>query len=117
MERTRKLLAAGTLIGDEVINAQNEHIGKIEELMVSVDSGKVGYVVMSFGGVLGFGNKFFAIPWALLRVDQQKKCFVTNLDKELLKKAPGFDKDHWPDAADPYWEKMITDYYKEKIEV
>lgn len=50
MKNIRNLLASGTLIGDTVVNQANEHIGKIEELMISVSDGKVAYAVMSFGG-------------------------------------------------------------------
>lgn len=114
MNKIRNLLAAGTLIGDSVYTPRKEHVGKIEELMISLKDGKVSYAVMSFGGILGFGNKFFAIPWGLLRVDQENKCFILNLEKERLRTAPGFDKDHWPDTADPRWEKLVTDYYREK---
>jgi sporulation protein YlmC with PRC-barrel domain len=112
MKSTRKLLAAGTLIGDKVVNLQNEEVGKIEELMISVKDGRVGYAVMSFGGVLGFGNKFFALPWSTLNVDQEKKCFVLSIDKERLKNAPGFDKEKWPDMSDPTWSAEINTYYQ-----
>ena len=112
MKSSRNLLAAGTLIGDKVINQQNEEVGKIEELMISVNDGRVGYAVMSFGGVLGFGNKFFALPWSTLHVDQEKKCFVLNVDKERLKNAPGFDKDHWPDMSDAKWTTEINTFYQ-----
>lgn len=111
MKKYRHLLASGTLIGDKVVNQKNEDIGKIEELMISVEDGQVGYAVMSFGGVLGFGNKFFAVPWSTLRVDEEKKCFVINVDKEKLKNAPGFDKDHWPDMT-PEWSAELSSYYK-----
>ncbi len=111
MSNYRNLLAAGTLIGDTVYNAKNEEIGKIEELMISVQDGKVGYAVMSFGGFLGFGNKFFAVPWSTLRVNEEKKCFVISVDKEQLKNAPGFDKDHWPDMT-PEWAAEINTFYK-----
>jgi sporulation protein YlmC with PRC-barrel domain len=111
MTKYRNLLAAGTLIGDDVINQQNESIGKIEELMISVEDGRVNYAVMSFGGFLGFGNKFFAVPWTTLKVDEEKKCFVINVEKERLKSAPGFDKDHWPDMTSE-WASEINTYYK-----
>ena len=111
MKEPRNLLAAGTLIGDSVVNQQNETVGKIEELMISVHDGRVGYAVMSFGGFLGFGNKFFAVPWNTLHVDEKNKCFVINTDKERLKEAPGFDKDHWPDMT-PEWAAEINTFYK-----
>lgn len=114
MKNTRNLLASGTLIGDKVVNQENEHIGKIEELMISVTDGKVAYAVMSFGGFLHFGNKFFAIPWQTFRVDEEKKRIVLNVDKESLKNAPGFDKDHWPDMLDETFTTEISTYYKFK---
>ena len=111
MEKFRRLLAAGTLIGDKVVNQKNENVGEIIELMISVEDGRVNYAVMSFGGFLNFGDKFFAVPWSTLHVDEQKKCFVLNVDKERLKDAPGFDKDHWPDMT-PEWAVGIDTFYK-----
>ncbi len=114
MNKTRNLLASGTLIGDKVVNHENQHIGKIEELMISVADGKIAYAVMSFGGFLHFGDKYFAIPWATLRVDEVNKRIVLNVDKESLKNAPGFDKNHWPNMADKTWGESISQYYGAK---
>ena len=111
MKQHRNLLASGTLIGDKVVNQKNEDIGTIEEFMIALDSGRIAYAVMSFGGMLHFGNKFFAVPWKVLRVDQDNKCFVINVDKERLEKAPGFDKDHWPDMT-PEWTSEVNSFYE-----
>ena len=35
-------------------------------------------------------------------------------DKESLKDAPGFDKDKWPNMADPTWTERIHSYYGTK---
>lgn len=106
----RNFLASGTLIGDKVYNSKKEHIGKIEELMIDLEKGRVGYAVMSFGGAFGFGNKFFAIPWQTLKVDQDNKCLILDVEKEKFEKAPGFDKDHWPDMS-PEFTQSINTYY------
>jgi hypothetical protein len=84
------------MIGDPVKNMQGEDLGKIEELMIDRDSGRVAYAVLSFGGVLGLGDKLFAIPWDALRLSTEEKAFFLDVDKEQLKNAPGFDKDNWP---------------------
>ncbi len=107
----RRVLAASTLEGDRVVNLQNEDLGKIEELMIDLQSGRVAYAVLSFGGLLGVGNKLFAIPWSALKVDTVEKRFVLNVSKDLLKEAPGFDKDNWPDMSDPAWGMRIYNYY------
>lgn len=94
------VMAAETLQGDDVINHQGEKLGSIEDIMLDVTSGKVAYAVLSFGGILGMGDKLFAIPWGALTLDADRKCFVLDVPKDRLQNAPGFDKDHWPAMAD-----------------
>ena len=91
-----RVLAADTLTGDKVVNLQNEDLGKIEHLMIDLGTGRIAYAVLSFGGFLGMGDKLFAIPWSALTVDTLEKRFILKVDKELLKRAPGFDKEQWP---------------------
>ncbi len=107
----RRVMSASTLEGDRVKNPQGEDLGKIEDIMIDVPTGRVAYGVLSFGGVLGMGSKLFAIPWSSLMLDEDEKNFVLNVDKERLKAAPGFDKDNWPDMADPNWRGQIYSYY------
>jgi hypothetical protein len=94
-----------------VRNAAGDDLGKIEEIMLDVPSGRVAYAVLSFGGVLGMGNKLFAVPWNALTVDEQEHQFTLNVDKQVLENAPGFDKDNWPDMADPSWGSQIYSHY------
>ena len=114
MERTPTIIAADTLTGDKVVNFQKEDLGKIEHLMIDMESGRIAYAVLSFGGFLGMGDKLFAIPWSSLKVDTVEHRFVLNVDKELLKAAPGFDKEHWPDMADRTWGAKVYTYYGAK---
>jgi sporulation protein YlmC with PRC-barrel domain len=106
-----RIMAADTLEGDDVVNAQGEDLGEIKEIMIDVPSGRVAYAVLSFGGVLGLGDKLFAIPWHALQLDPENHRFVLDVDKERLKNAPGFDKDHWPSMADQRWATDIHSYY------
>jgi sporulation protein YlmC with PRC-barrel domain len=109
-----KVLAADTLTGDKVVNHQKEDLGKIEHLMIDLANGRIAYAVLSFGGFLGMGDKLFAIPWSALTVDTVEKQFILNVDKEVLKRAPGFDKDHWPNMADRSWGTKVFTYYGAK---
>ena len=106
-----RVLSASTLKGDKVVNHQGEDLGKIEELMIDLDRGRIAYAVLSFGGFLGMGDKLFAVPWQAFGVDTAGKRLVLNTDKELLKKAPGFDKSNWPDMADAAWGSKLYGYY------
>jgi sporulation protein YlmC with PRC-barrel domain len=113
MERTRnpKVLSSTTICKDHVKNSAGEDLGKIEDLMVDLSSGRVAYAVLSFGGFLKMGNKLFAVPWQALHVDPANKQFVMNVDKKVLENAPGFDKDNWPDMADPTFGTRIYKHY------
>jgi len=106
-----RLLSASTITSDKVRNVAGEDLGKIEDLMIDVTGGKIEYAVLSFGGFLGMGDKHFAVPFDLLGVDRENECMVLNVDKERLKDAPGFDKDNWPDFADPSFRNSIRSYY------
>lgn len=110
-ENIRHVMSASSLIGDRVINPAGENLGKIEEFMIDLRTGCIAYAVLSFGGVLGIGDKLFAIPMKALSLDEDQKCFILNVDKEKLKNAQGFDKSNWPDFADQRWGTAIHDYY------
>ena len=111
-ERTLGIVLSGSsLKGDKVVNYKGEDLGKIEEVMIDLDRGRVAYAVLSFGGFLGMGDKLFAIPWQAFSVDTTNKRLVLNADKELLEKAPGFDKDNWPDMADLSLGSTLYGYY------
>ena len=107
----RRVMSASSLSGDRVKSPTNEDLGKIKELMIDVPTGRVAYAVLSFGGVLGIGDKLFAIPWNALTLDEDEKEFVLSADKTTLETAPGFDKDNWPDMADPSWRSQIYQHY------
>ncbi len=108
----RRTMSAGSLIGDKVVNMDGEDLGKVEEIMLDVNTGHVAYAVLSFGGVLGVGNKLFAIPWQALALSEKDKQFYLNVSREHLENAPGFDKDDWPDyASNPQGLNDVYAYY------
>ena len=102
-----KYLTATSIIGDKVYNPEGENMGKIEDIMIDINKGKIEYVVIEFGGFLTIGEKYFAIPFRLLQVDTANKAFIFNQPKEMLEKAPGFDMNHWPETnlhgEETYW--------------
>jgi sporulation protein YlmC with PRC-barrel domain len=104
-----KYLTATSILNDKVHNDADEHLGHILDIMLDITTGKIQYYVIEFGGFLGIGIKYFAIPFEMLKVDADKKVFRFNRTKEELEKAPGFDIDHWPDTnihleeVNSYW--------------
>jgi sporulation protein YlmC with PRC-barrel domain len=106
-----QFLSSTTLLGDHIRNTRGEELGKLEEIMLDLDTGQIAYAVLSFGGFLGLGDKLFAIPWQALTVDTENKEIVLAVSKEKLENAPGFDKDDWPESLDRNWVAEVYNYY------
>ena len=104
-------MSTSSLTGNEVYNLQDEDLGDVKDFMLDMRTGRVAYAVLSFGGFLGMGEKLFAVPWSALTLDTENKRFTLNVTKERLESAPGFDKDNWPNMADPVWADGIHTYY------
>ena len=111
MVNTVKYLSATTLIGDKIENVQQESLGDLKDIMLDTAGGKIEYAVLSYGGILGMGDKLFAVPWSALTVNHERKTLVLNVSKDRLKDAPGFDKDNWPNFADAAFAQTLNTYY------
>ena len=105
------LMGANTLLGNDVYNKDDDDLGDIKEFMIDMASGKIAYAVLSFGGLLGMGDKLFAVPWAALTLDTTNKRFTLDVPKETLKDAPGFDQDRWPSMSDKAWATGVHRFY------
>lgn len=106
-----RLMTASTLTGDKVVNRDGETLGSIDEIMLDVSLGRIAYAVMAAGGFMGLGEKLFAIPWSALTLDTERKRFVLDASKDTFRNAPGFDKDHWPEDADPTWHQSVHRHF------
>jgi sporulation protein YlmC with PRC-barrel domain len=105
------LLSASTLNGNDVKNAQGENLGQVKDIMLDTENNRISYYVLSFGGLLGMGNKLFAIPPEAMKLNTAEKCFVLNINKDRLDKAEGFDKDQWPNMADSTFRSNLYQHY------
>jgi hypothetical protein len=105
------LMGSDTLLGNDVYNKAGDDLGDIKEFMIDMASGKVAYAVLSFGGLLGMGDKLFAVPWAALTLDTTNKRFTLDVSKDVLKDAPGFNKDRWPSMSDKTWASGVHKFY------
>jgi len=112
----QQISRASKIIGAKVTSPKGESLGNIKELVLDPNSGQIVYAVVSFGGWFGLGNKLFALPWSALNWARDKENYVLDVQKETLKKAPGFDKNHWPDSSNKWdqWREEIEQFYHVK---
>ena len=99
------------VVGVNVQNTAGDDLGKVEEIILDKNKGNVRYVVLSYGGFLGMGDKLFALPWEVFSYNDDEDCFVINVKEETLKNSEGFDKDNWPNFSDPQFGTRLHSHY------
>jgi len=99
------------IIGSKVINLKGETIGKIENLVVDIDTGRIIYAVLESGGFLGIGEKLLPVPWKSLAALPPEGIFFLDQSKEQMKKAPALDRKNLPNMGDMQWGADVFKYY------
>lgn len=88
------------LLGAIVTGSDGATVGKVADVMMAAAEGRIVYVAVSVGGIVGIGERLFAVPWGCFVVDPIGGAMSVCLTKAALDGLAGFDKDAWPPAAD-----------------
>lgn len=84
-----ELAVGGDLTGDSVVSADDEDVGRLDEILIDVPSGRIAYAVLSCGGVFGIGARLYAVPWEALTRDGSRGCFILDRPREDLDSIAG----------------------------
>lgn len=110
---TRKLIASDKVEGTEVFDSKGEKVGTVRKVMIGKLDGKVRYVVMGMGGMFGFGEDNFPLPWDGLTYDTKLEGYRLNgvtKDDFKAKKAPSYGREEQPAWSEDY-DREIRAYY------
>ncbi len=99
-EETVSLMRISDIRDTRIRNPEGEDLGDLTDIAIDRESGRIIYAVLSYGGILGFGEKHFAIPWEAVRTHPGERVFVVDVDKRTLESAPGFARDAMPREGD-----------------
>ncbi|WP_333582989.1 PRC-barrel domain-containing protein, partial [Methanoculleus bourgensis] len=105
-EETVSLMHIGDIQDTRILNPEGEELGDLTDIAIDRETGRIIYAVLSYGGILGFGEKHFAIPWGAVRTPPGERVFVVDVDKRRLESAPGFARDAMPREGD--WSLVRT---------
>jgi sporulation protein YlmC with PRC-barrel domain len=100
MKQSTRFISANRLKQYDVINKIGQDMGQVQSFVIDMVAGRIAFVVVSFEGFLGISDKWFAMPWAILTWSDENKKFILDMPKADLEKAPGMDKNKWPDNID-----------------
>ncbi len=113
-DRLNDAAKASDLIGMTVKNYQDEKLGKVEDLAVDVESGRIVQVVISTGGFAGVGDRLTAVPPSALHHDVAGKILHLDASKEKLKNAPEFKIAKWEECCDSEHLAAVYRHYGEE---
>ncbi len=99
------------LMGQNVKNVADEDMGKVDNVMLNLPSGRVAYLILSPATGLGLGNNLYALPPNAFSINKDGKSLTSDVTKEKLAGAPHFDKNNWAQISDPAWAAQVYQYY------
>lgn len=109
---------ASQLQGMTIQNEAGKDLGNVRDVVIDTDHGKVKYVAVAYGGFLGLGSKLFAVPFDAFEYrpesQDREQVLLLNLNEEMVRKAPGFDADNWPNMASKEFAAAIDKHYADR---
>ena len=112
-DETYNMIASDKVEGTAVFDSNGEKIGTTRKVMIGKRDGQVRYVVMGCGGLFGFGEDNFPLPWDGLTYDTRLDGFKLNgvtKDDFQRDKAPSYARDQEPSWSDDY-DRSVRMYY------
>jgi hypothetical protein len=110
-DETNALISSDKVEGTAVYNREGEKLGSINSVMIDKISGQVAYAVMSFGGLLGMGDRYHPLPWHVLTYDTGQGGYLIDLDPSMLEGAPAYGATEMPNWSDRRWGQQLHEYY------
>jgi len=105
--------AASDIIGKKVTNAQDEDLGKVQDIIVNVQNSTAPYAIIAHGGVLGANRTKIAVPLSSLQCSPDGKNLMLSATKEQLQAASKTPTGAWVTVADSEWARKVDAYYGE----
>jgi sporulation protein YlmC with PRC-barrel domain len=103
MEDTERFIPTTRLGNYDLVNAKGQDMGQVQNFVIDMQFGRVAFVIVAFGGILGLNDKWFALPWEIMTWSPEKHTFIVDMPQSVLEKAPGMNKDHWMDELNADW--------------
>jgi sporulation protein YlmC with PRC-barrel domain len=85
---------ASDLIGKNLVNAEGEDIGEIEDFVID-DNGGAVFAIAGIGGFLGIGEKDIAVPFEDLEIRDDEVVLMTPMSTDELKDLPSYEEGTW----------------------
>ena len=101
--------SANELIGKKVVNAQDETLGKVHDIILDLESGTASYAVITHGSA--FTRNRVAVPLSALHWTDDGKAVQLSATRDQLQSATKSNTGAWSSVADAEWAKNVDGFY------
>jgi sporulation protein YlmC with PRC-barrel domain/osmotically-inducible protein OsmY len=102
------LTSADKLMGEEAVNTRQEKLGKIDNILVDMNNGRIVEVIVSSGGAMGVGNQLTAVPPQAFQWNSDTRTATLDTTPDTLHTSRQFSYTDWSAASD---RNNIADVY------
>lgn len=120
---TSRTVQKSTDIVGRPITSNNQNIGRVEDLVVDANSGRVVYGV---GSMTDASGRLYAIPWPAGKYSAATQTYSVDIDPARMQASPSFTQTEYPNFSDdefavrtfktydqtPYWKAERTTVVK-----
>ncbi|MBI4830918.1 MAG: PRC-barrel domain-containing protein [Candidatus Lindowbacteria bacterium] len=107
----QSVFRASDFIGKTARNDRGDRFGSVNEILFAED-GAIRYIVLSRGGLFGFGGALVPIPYDLAKPSLREDQVLLSLDKAVFDRAPSFARNEWRKLEDPEYNRQVHAYYE-----
>lgn len=105
------LVCANRLVGAVVYGLEGDRLGTIHDLVLDRQTGRVACAVLAFGGFLGIAQKYWPLPWEMLRADTARRGYAAEISRSQIEGSPQYANSAFPDWADIAYGQRVNDCY------
>jgi sporulation protein YlmC with PRC-barrel domain len=100
-----------SIVGMKVMTPAGAGLGTVRDVVVD-GYGRASYAIVAYGGMMGLGNKYIAVPW--VSVAEMLHSDRLLVDRSQLENAPLLAGAK-PESANTTWRRAADTYWRGKV--
>lgn len=97
-----------------IMDRNGDKIGEVHDILLNLQTGEIAYILLSSGGFLGMGEKYYPLPYEALSYHSEEGIYKVNISKDKLGKAPSVEVNDWPNRPDRKQVEEVYAFYGHK---
>jgi sporulation protein YlmC with PRC-barrel domain len=93
--------------GSDAKGTDGKKVGDVHDLVIVMDTGRIAYDIVAYGGLLGLGQRFTAVPESAVTLEPALHVARIEATPATLH-ANSFTPSQWPDLSSPSYSRQLA---------